>query len=114
MAKTKPKTFKCSTRRIQVQNDLRDWELDRLNRPIKVTNEKYWNMKGISIDPKYIPKEKVLLEKITIVKDADNRDVQVIEQLDPERAIKEAIDKEIAKTDPKIDAPVDPIKEVKP
>ncbi len=112
MAKTQ--TLKCSTRRIQVQNDLRDWELDRSNKPIKVTNEKYWVLKQISVDPKYIPKEKVSLEKITTVKDAENRDIQVVEQLDPERAIKEALEKEIAKTDPKIDAPVDPIKEVKP
>ena len=114
MAKTAPKTLKCSTRRIQVQNDLRDWELDRGNKPVKVTNEKYWLLKQISVDPKYIPKEKISLEKVTIVKDADNKDVEVIEQLDPEKAIKEAFEKEIAKTEEVIDIPVDPIKGAKP
>ena len=104
----------CSVKRFEVQNDLRDWEIDQVGAPVKVINEKYWIMKQISVDPKYIPAEKVLLEKITIVKDKDNNDIQVVEYLEPERAIKEAIEKEIAKTDPKIDVPIDPIKEVKP
>ena len=114
MGKSKAQTLRCSTRRIQVQNDLRDWEIDRLNKPIKVTNEKYWVLKQISVDPKFIPKEKISLEKVTIVKDKDNKDVEVIEQLDPEKAIKEAFEKEIAKTEEVIDIPVDPIKGAKP
>ncbi len=114
MGKGTTVTLQCSTRRFQIQNDLREWEIDKQNKPTKVLNEKYWELKNISIDPKYIPAEKISLEKITIVKDAENKDIQVIEQLDPETAIKEAIQKEITKDQIIIDVPIDPIKEVKP
>lgn len=91
------KLLKSSNLRFKVQNDLRDWEIDGSNKPIKVRNEKYWNMKGISVDPQFIPKEKISLEKITIVKDKDNKDVQQIEIIDLETAIKTAVDAEIDK-----------------
>lgn len=97
MAKIKPKTLKCSTRRFQIQNDLREWEIDKLNKSVKVINEKLWNMKGISIDPLDIPKTKISLDKVTIVKDKNGNDVQVVEKLDLETTIKAATDAEKAK-----------------
>lgn len=49
----------CSRIRFEVQNDLRDWQVDHKNNPVKVLNEKYWAMKGFSIDPKDIPAEEI-------------------------------------------------------
>ena len=49
----------CSQRRFKVQNDLRDWEIDHTDKPIKVINEKYWEMSGYSIDAKDIPLQKI-------------------------------------------------------
>lgn len=49
----------CNQKRFKVQNDLRDWELDESDQPIKVLNEKFWNQKGFSVDPKDIPIEKL-------------------------------------------------------
>lgn len=50
----------CSTKSFEVQNDLRDWEIEPLTDvPIKVLNEKYWVSKGISVDPADIPAQKV-------------------------------------------------------
>lgn len=48
-----------SRRRFKVQNDLRDWEIDETNKPVKVLNEKYWIREGTSVDPKDIPTEKI-------------------------------------------------------
>ncbi len=47
--------IQCSTRRLQVQNDLRDWEIDAQNRPVKLVNEEYWKSQGFFIDPLLIP-----------------------------------------------------------
>lgn len=51
--------IQCSTRRLQVQNDLRDWELNDKNLPVKVTNEAYEKSLGRSIDPTDIPPVKI-------------------------------------------------------
>lgn len=61
MPNKKPQTLKCSTRRIQAQNDLRDWEIDRLNKPVKVVNEKFWTLRSVSVDPRDIPKTKIVV-----------------------------------------------------
>lgn len=55
--------LKCSRRRFKIQNDLRDWELDSKDKPVKVINEKFWNLQDISTDPKDIPTEKIQLGK---------------------------------------------------
>ncbi|MDD5199262.1 MAG: hypothetical protein PHC88_05610 [Terrimicrobiaceae bacterium] len=47
--------IECSTRRIKVQNDLRDWELDDNDQPIKLINEEYWKQQGYFTDPALIP-----------------------------------------------------------
>lgn len=59
----------CSQKRFTVQNDLRDWEIDHMNKPVKVVNEKYWDQVGLSIDPKDIPLQK--LSSIDMVKKKD-------------------------------------------
>ena len=46
-------------RKFQIQNDLRDWELDATNKPIKVLNEEYWIKEGYSVDPLDIPSKKL-------------------------------------------------------
>ncbi len=92
MGKGKTTILQCSTRRIQIQNDLREWEIDKQNKPTKVLNEKMWALKNISVDVRDIPKTKVSLEKVTIVKDKDNNDVQVIEKVELEAAVKTATD----------------------
>lgn len=46
-------------RKFKVQNDLRDWEIDGSNKPIKLVNEEHWQNQGYSIDPKDIPAEKL-------------------------------------------------------
>lgn len=47
----------CTTRRFEVQNDLRDWEIDENGDPIKVMGEKAWIKQGYSVDPADIPDE---------------------------------------------------------
>lgn len=47
-------------RRFKVQNDLRDWEVDKNDKPVKVLNEKYWRMNGFSVDKADIPEEKLV------------------------------------------------------
>ena len=44
-----------TNKRFLVQNDLRDWEIDSTGKPLKVLNEKHWNMQGLSVDPLDIP-----------------------------------------------------------
>lgn len=51
-----------SQKTFQVQNDLRDWELDDKGDPVKVLNEKYWIQKGITVDPEHIPDQKIQLD----------------------------------------------------
>lgn len=46
-------------KRILVQNDLRDWELDVNDQPVKLVNEKAEKMAGRSIDPTDIPATKI-------------------------------------------------------
>lgn len=50
----------CSQRRFVVQNDLRDWEVDLSNVPVKVMNEKYWTMQKMSVSPTDIPAQKLI------------------------------------------------------
>ncbi len=49
-----------SKRRFKVQNDLRDWEIDEQDNPIKVMGEKGWKAEGYSVDPKDIPAVKLM------------------------------------------------------
>lgn len=86
--------IQCSEKVFQVQNDLRDWELDAQLKPAVVINEKYWISKGISVDPKKIPAEKIIITK-------DTGDI--------EKAIKDATDAVVIAVDP-----IDPIVEVNP
>ncbi len=51
--------IECSTRRIQVQNDLRDWELDDNDVPLKLVNEEYEKSLGRFTDPALIPRTKI-------------------------------------------------------
>lgn len=55
--------LKCSRRRFKIQNDLRDWEIDDKDKPVKVINQKYWDLEGVSVDPKDIPAQKIKLDK---------------------------------------------------
>ena len=45
----------CSQKRFQLQNDLRDWEIDSEGNPVQVMGKKYWEMNGYSVDPNDIP-----------------------------------------------------------
>lgn len=58
----------CITTRFKVQNDLRDWEIDSENKPVKVIGEKFWIQQGFSVDPLDIPKTKA--NSITDIKKA--------------------------------------------
>jgi hypothetical protein len=59
-----------SQRRISIQNDLRDWEVDEDGQPIKVLNEKEWAAKDLSIDPRDIPAQPLAsLEEIKKVEE---------------------------------------------
>jgi hypothetical protein len=49
----------CTTKRIKVQNDLRDWILDKDNKPVEVMGKEIWESKGLSIDPAEIPATKL-------------------------------------------------------
>lgn len=100
-------TISCSKKRFKVQNDLRDWEINDGGDPVKVINEKYWNMKGISINPRHIPEQPIVLEKISIV---DGK--EVVEIIEFEKAIKDATLAEAIKIGDIL--PIDPIVEVKP
>lgn len=51
-----------SERKYQVQNDLKDWEVDITGKPIRVLNEEHWIKQGYSVDVKDIPLIK--LEKV--------------------------------------------------
>lgn len=60
----------CSQKRFKIQNDLRDWEVDEQNNPVRVINENFWS-KGIaasvlsavvekySVNPADIPAQKL-------------------------------------------------------
>jgi hypothetical protein len=53
----------CTQRRFKVQNDLRDWKIDEQGRPVEVLGKDYWESKGIAIDPREIPDDKIILRK---------------------------------------------------
>lgn len=53
----------ASQKRFKIQNDLRDWQIDEQDRPIKVLGKDYWEEKGISVDPVEIPDEKIVIGK---------------------------------------------------
>ena len=59
-----------SQRSFKVQNDLRDWEVDDRDKPVKLVNEDYWKSRGFSVNPEDIP-----AQKITKVDDAPKADV---------------------------------------
>ena len=58
----------CNQTKFKNQNDLRDWELDGGNQPLKVLNEKYWVQQGFSVNPIDIPAQK--LNNLTEIKKA--------------------------------------------
>lgn len=45
----------CTTRQFQVQNDLRDWEVDDNGIPTIIMNDTSWLDQGYSVDPRDIP-----------------------------------------------------------
>lgn len=50
----------CTTRQFKVQNDLEDWIIDPVAKtPIEPVNKKFFLIRGLSIDPKDIPAEKL-------------------------------------------------------
>lgn len=102
-------TISCSKKRFKVQNDLRDWEIDIKNKPLKLIDEKYWIMKGVPVDPRYIPDQEIVLEKISIV---DGK--EIVETLSIEKAIKDATIAKAISIGDVIDVVIDPIVEVKP
>lgn len=53
--------LECVQTRFKVQNDLRDWEIDINDQPIRVLSEKYWEIQKVSTDPKDIPVQKVVI-----------------------------------------------------
>ncbi len=58
--------IQCSQRRFKAQNDLRDWEIDVSNNPVRVINEKYWISRRFSVDPNDIPAQRLnSLDEIT-------------------------------------------------
>lgn len=67
--------LKCSQRRFKIQNDLRDWEVDNKNKPVKVINEKFWVMQEVSVDPKDIPAQKIELSKDEKLEDRLKKDL---------------------------------------
>lgn len=48
-----------SQRRFKVQNDLRDWEVDAFNRPLRVIDEDRWIEAGTSVNPADIPPQRM-------------------------------------------------------
>lgn len=50
---------RCQNRKIRVQNDNEDWELDGSNKPIEPLDKKRFVEDGKSVDPKDIPVSKV-------------------------------------------------------
>lgn len=66
----------CSQRRFEVQNDLRDWEVDSNDAPAKLVDEKYWDVQGYSTDPADIPPEKIdHIDKVPKKTEKDTVDV---------------------------------------
>lgn len=53
----------CVQKRILVQNDLRDWEIDENDNPIAVVNAKYWESVGVSVNPSDIPAQKIIMNE---------------------------------------------------
>lgn len=51
----------CTQTRVATQNDGRPWEIDAGGKPVRVTSEKYWKMRGISVDPALIPDQKLVV-----------------------------------------------------
>lgn len=47
--------YKPAPIKFKAQNDLRDWQLNQLNQPVKLIDEDDWKAKGYSIDPAAIP-----------------------------------------------------------
>ena len=58
-----PTIIACTQRRFKLQNDQRHWEIDSQGRPIKVINEKYWALIGVSVDPSDIPDDQIVIDK---------------------------------------------------
>lgn len=59
----------CTNRKIKIQNDWQDWILDSSLDPVEPMNKNQWLRKGVSIDPKDIPAEKMTQEEHQIFKD---------------------------------------------
>jgi len=89
--------IECSTRRIQAQNDLRDWELDDQNVPVRLINEAYEKNLGRSIDPADIPLVKIQsLDELDPINPAV--DVIPVDKDEPEARKLAAVLQELLKT----------------
>lgn len=49
----------ASQKSYKIQNDLRDWEIDVQNKPVKILNEEYWTSQGYSVNPADMPAQKI-------------------------------------------------------
>lgn len=74
----------CCHRKIVIQNDLEDWIVDDLGKPVEPVNRKVFERLGLSIDPKDIPltKETVSVTK-TKEEDAKQADIDALKAFDP-------------------------------
>lgn len=48
-----------SQKRFKPENDIRDWEVDNLNQPVKVVSEEAWILLKFSVDKNDIPVQKL-------------------------------------------------------
>lgn len=64
----KDTTAQCSHKKIKVQNDLCDWVLNDDDTPKEPAEKEKFIKLGISIDPKDIPKNKLLKDNIVTIK----------------------------------------------
>jgi hypothetical protein len=46
---------RAPSKNYAVQNDLRDWEIDKDGKPVKLIDEEYWKALGYDVDVKDIP-----------------------------------------------------------
>lgn len=63
----------CTMKRISVQNDLRDWEVDEQGEPLKVIGEKYWQSQGVNVHCRDIGKPLQRIEQLYLVAEAAGR-----------------------------------------
>ena len=75
----------CCHRKIMVQNDLEDWEVDNSLNPLKPINKKVFEGLGLSTDPKDIPAIKLKGNSVTQAKvETDKQaDIDALKAFDP-------------------------------